>query len=284
MLKYLYTRLHILIQCLLPQHLLTWVAERLANSSRPPLKHWLISDFIKRYRIDMRSAAVEDIRAYPTFNSFFVRQLKPGARSIVAGKSEIASPVDGTIAQIGNIHSNQLLQAKHFYFDLENLLGGDQALAKTFYDGHFATLYLAPANYHRVHMPLTGQLNKTIFIPGKLFSVNRMTSELIPQLYSRNERLITIFDTAAGPMAIVLVGAMIVGSIQPVWRDQPIKSAVPIIDTPKQVILEKGDELGYFKLGSTIILLYVKNRITWDVTCRSNTTIQLGELLGSVHS
>jgi phosphatidylserine decarboxylase len=272
---------NIFIQCVLPQRFLTLIAGRLANASYPPLKNRLIAYFIKRYHVDLKAAAITDVQAYPTFNSFFIRRLRPETRPIVAGEKNIASPVDGTIAKIGCIHKNQLLQAKQFYFDLDHLLGGDKALAEPFYDGHFATLYLAPADYHRVHMPCAGQLHQALFIPGRLFSVNRMTSELIPHLYSRNERLITLFHTTAGPMAIILIGAMIVGSIQPFWQDHPIKSTT-LLSEKRTHHLAKGEELGHFKLGSTVILLYTKGKIAWEPSRQPQRTIQWGEHLGQI--
>src|SRR5579862_5099450 len=200
-----------LLQNLIPQHLLSRLSGQIAESRHPWLKNKLISYFMKHYHINMHEAIRENPQDYLSFNDFFIRQLKPNLRPICPGENAIASPVDCCIAQIGQAKSNQLLQAKDFYFDLENLLGKDVALAKKFYDANFATLYLAPSNYHRVHMPLTGTLVKSIYVPGKLFSVNRMTSELVPHLYSRNERLITVFETETGPMAIILVGALIVG-------------------------------------------------------------------------
>ena len=181
-------------------------------------------------------------------------------------------------AQIGNIQKKQLLQAKNFYFDLGTLLGGDTQLADNFHDGTFATIYLAPHNYHRVHMPLDGKLVKTIYVPGKLFSVNRMTSEIIPNLYSRNERLICVFDTTLGPMTIVLVGAMIVGSIQTVWMKNPIRANRIITETFSDGIqLIKGAELGYFKLGSTVILLFGKDKILSQSTLTTTSTLQVGQ-------
>lgn len=274
---------NIYLQYITPQRLLTVTMGWLARIRRPlRLKNWMINHFIKKYRVDMSAAILEDPTTYPDFNHFFIRHLKPALRPIVSGENNIASPVDGNIAQIGNINKNQLLQAKNFYFDLETLLGGDKELAQLFYDGSFATLYLAPRDYHRIHMPLSGSLVKSIYIPGKLFSVNRMTSELIPNLYSRNERLVTIFDTAAGPMAVILVGAMIVGSIQTVWMKQPIRSSHIQTDSLTQLDLATGAELGHFKLGSTVILLYGKNKVEWNPSCHVDLTIKFGQLFGKV--
>ncbi len=238
---------------------------------------------MKIYPVTLTEAIIEDARAYSTFNDFFTRQLKPELRPIEKNSQIIVSPVDGTVAQIGRIQQNQLIQAKNFYFSLESLLGDDPKLASLFYDGEFATLYLAPHNYHRVHMPLTGSLKKTIYIPGKLFSVNQMTSEIIPHLYSRNERLVTLFETEAGPMAIILVGAMIVGSIKTVWIDQPIRShRIHTREFTNEVTLEKGAELGLFKLGSTVILLYPHNTMTWSSNIQPGSSLQFGQPLGQL--
>lgn len=269
------------LQRFLPQHTLSQLMGRLAESHYPWIKDYLINQFSRRYQINLDEALISDPKNYPTFNSFFIRQLKPNARPIAEG--DLISPVDGTIAQLGHIHKNQLLQAKQHYFDLETLLGNDTQLAQTFYDGNFATLYLAPHNYHRVHMPIAGKLIKTIYVPGKLFSVNRITSELIPNLYSRNERLICVFETAAGKVAVILVGAMIVGSIQTAWMDQPIRAKQIITQSFSDGMpLTKGAELGYFKVGSTVILLFEKNKIEWLSSITSESQIQLGQLFGKI--
>ena len=187
------------------------------------------------------------------------------------------------ISQLGSISKNQLLQAKDFYYDLETLLGGDPALSSLFYDGSFATLYLAPRDYHRVHMPLTGNLVKSIYIPGKLFSVNKMTSEIIPELYAQNERLVTLFNTTAGPMAVVLVGAMIVGNIQTVWMNEPVRSNKSQISLPSaEIHLRKGAELGYFTLGSTVIVLFGKNKAVWSNAIHAESNVKVGQLLGNI--
>ena len=279
-------RFSVYAQYLLPQHLLTSLMGCVAESQHPWFKNRLIHRFIKTYKVDMSEAAIENPEAYPTFNNFFIRQLKPGLRPIVQEVQAIASPADGTIAQIGQIHKNQLLQAKNFYFDLDTLLGGDSELTSTFYNGSFATLYLAPHNYHRVHMPLSGRLEKTIYVPGKLFSVNRITSSIIPQLYARNERLIALFATPAGPMAVILVGAIIVGSIQTVWMQQPMRTKRIITEIfsnkSDKIELNKGDELGHFQLGSTVILLFAQNKITWAPALTSTATIKFGQFLGKI--
>lgn len=268
------------LQYLLPQHLISTLVGKLADSQQAWLKNILINQFIKRYHVNMSEALLENPEEYPTFNSFFIRQLKPEARPIDPSNSSIISPVDGIISQIGKIHEKQLLQAKDFYFDLDNLLGHEKQLSKTFTDGSFAILYLAPKDYHRVHMPITGKLKKTIYVPGKLFSVNRITSEIIPGLYSRNERLISLFETEIGEVAVILVGALIVGTICTMWSKEPIKNdRKEIHQFTNDHTLIKGEELGYFKMGSTVILLFEQNKINWS-PFEANSSIQLGQILG----
>jgi len=270
------------IQYIVPHHLLSTFMGWLADLRLRWLKNWMINRFIKKYHVDMSIAKIEDPVAYPTFNHFFIRQLKPSLRPVANDQRDIASPVDGTIAQIGQIYKSQLLQAKSHYYDLTTLLCNDAELVPLFGDGSFATLYLAPHNYHRVHMPLSGTLKKTIYVPGKLFSVNSMTSALIPNLYSRNERLISIFHTDAGPMAVILVGAMIVGSIQTVWMNNPIRSKkIQRTNHLNDIYLQKGAELGHFRLGSTVIILFGKHKIKWVPSLNTNSPVQFGQLLGN---
>lgn len=274
-------KLCVRIQYLLPHHLLAKFMGWLAECRTPWFKNFFIKRFIKRYNVDMTIAMVEDPDAYPTFNQFFIRQLKPQIRPIAAGEKDIACPVDGVIAQLGAVNKNQLLQAKYVYYDLETLLGGDTTLVQSFYDGSFITLYLAPNNYHRVHMPLSGKLQKTVYVPGSLFSVNRMTSDIIPNLYTRNERLISIFDTEAGSMAVILVGAMFVGSIQTVWMNAPVRASQKHTEIyPNHPVLTKGAELGHFKMGSTVIILYQKDKTAWLPSLHSNSSVELGQILG----
>lgn len=271
-------RLFVIIQYLLPQHLLSVCLGKAANCRHEALKNWAIKRFVKAYRVDLSEAIHENPEHYPTFNDFFIRRLKPEARPIADNSNAMICPADGTIAEIGSISQNQLLQAKNSYFDLEALLGNDTDAAKQFYNGNFATVYLAPNNYHRVHIPCDARLTKTIFIPGKLFSVNRITTDLIPNLYSRNERFVALFETATGPMAVILVGALIVGSMQMAWMDQPIRANHIIsesLKTPKN--FKKGDELGYFKLGSTVVVLFGKDAIDWQADLNTGTQVKVGQ-------
>lgn len=270
------------LQYLLPQHLISTAAGKLAESTKPWIKRTMIHQFLKRFPVNMREAALEDPDAYFSFNDFFTRTLKPGLRPITDKPGSIASPADGVIAQIGRVQGQQLLQAKSMYFSLNSLFAG-HPLAEQFANGAFATFYLAPQHYHRVHMPLTGKLRQSIYVPGRLFSVNRMTADLIPNLYARNERLLLIFDTEAGLMAVILVGALIVGSLQTAWMHEPIRSSHILIDMPTTPIeLAKGAELGHFKMGSTVILLFAQDRVTWSNQLTLNDTSLMGQLLGEI--
>src|SRR3990167_4953008 len=204
----------IFLQYFTPHHWLTHFMGWLAESETPWLKNFLIKRFLKRYAVNLHEARIENPLSYSSFNQFFIRQLKPALRTICKEPFAVSSPVDGTLTQICSIQTNQLLQAKNHYYDLEGILGNEKHLAKHFYNGCYATFYLAPQNYHRVHMPLDGQLEQTIYIPGRLFSVNLITTDYVPRLFSRNERLVAVFNTEAGKMAVILVGAMIVGNIK----------------------------------------------------------------------
>lgn|SRR3990167_1694882 len=278
------SRLFIFLQSITPQHLFTRLMGKIADISWPPFKNALIKLFMLRYPIDLSEACIEDPNAYPTFNQFFTRQLKPELRPIDPHQASIVSPADGSISICAQIKQNQLLQAKNHYFTLEALLGNDQTLAEHFYDGSFMTIYLAPHNYHRVHMPLNGHLLQTTYVPGKLFSVSNLTADYVPNLYSNNERLITLFKTEAGLMAVILVGAMIVGSIQTVWQNAPERSkTIQNKDySQNNLYLEKGAELSQFKLGSTVILLFEKNAITWLTNLQSQSPLQYGQAIAHI--
>lgn len=272
-------KLHFLLQSLAPQHALSRLAGWFGNCRWVWLKNILINYFIRRYQVDINLATLNHIDDYPTFNHFFTRYLKPGLRPIVEGSHQIASPADGCISQIGKIHQNAIFQAKGFYYSLETLLGNNEALTHTFQNGEFATIYLAPKDYHRVHMPLTGRLRQTIYIPGKLFSVNQQTASMIPNLFTRNERLVCLFDTQLGPMAVILVGAMLVGSIKTIW---PLKMPSGVYTDAEGIEIQKGAELGHFKMGSTVIVLFPHNAMHWSSQWKENAVIQMGEELGLI--
>ncbi len=273
-------KLNILLQHIVPQHILSRLAGWIANSRWYWLKTKLINDFIRRYQVDLSIAKLEKVDDYPSFNSFFTRQLKPIYRPIADGSQHIACPVDGCVSQAGKINKHSLFQAKGRSFSLNDLLGGRTELAKHFHDGEFATLYLAPKDYHRVHMPLKGKLIETIYIPGKLFSVNQDTTKAVPKLFSRNERLVCIFETESGPMAVILVGAMLVSGIETVWPSNFYTKTLLQETFEKGISLEKGAELGHFKMGSTVILLFPKNTAKWVEELKEESNVKMGSLMG----
>jgi len=278
-------RLFILSQYCIPQHTLSRLIGYLADCENPWLKSKIIQLFSHFFPINMAEAERENHEQYVSFNDFFTRELKAGARPIVQDENTIASPADGAISEIGTIEKDQLLQAKGHKYSLLALLGGDTALAEQFNNGAFATIYLSPKDYHRVHMPLAGTLQKTLYVPGKLFSVNQTTANNVPGLFARNERLVCVFETDSGPMIVILVGAMIVAAIETVWAGQiaPQSKKVNAIDLTKTIELNKGGEMGRFKLGSTAIVLFPENTVTWNETLENGSAIQLGELLGTIN-
>jgi phosphatidylserine decarboxylase len=261
-------KLFIKLQHLVPQHPLSRLIGRIASSENIWIKNTFIKWFVKRYQVDMALAAEENPLAYASFNDFFTRALKPNIRPIAREPNAIVCPADGAISQLGKIVNGSIFQAKGQDFTTEELLGGDSELAEAFADGDFATIYLSPKDYHRVHMPYAGKLIKMISIPGELFSVNTVTANHVPRLFARNERVVGVFDTDLGPMAIVLVGAMIVAGIETVWDGQLAPMGSREIETSlypyQNISLEKGAEMGRFKLGSTAIILFAKNKIKWE--------------------
>lgn len=277
-------RLFIFLQYCIPQHTLSRLIGYLADSENPWLKSQLIRLFSHFFTINIAEAAPDNYEQYASFNAFFTRALKVGARPIVQDQRAVVSPADGSISEIGIIKNDQLLQAKGHHYSLKALLGGDDALAEQFNNGAFATVYLSPKDYHRVHMPLAGTLQKTRYVPGKLFSVNQTTANNVAGLFARNERLICVFDTEYGPMVVILVGAMIVAAIETVWAGQvaPQSKKINTIDMTKTISLEKGGEMGRFKLGSTAIVLFPENTVQWNDALSNGSSIKLGELLGTL--
>lgn len=273
-------KLFIKVQHLIPQHLLSRFIGQIASSENTFVKNTFINWFIKRYQVDMALAEQENPSAYACFNDFFTRALKPGIRPISREPHAIVCPADGAISQLGKIVNGRVFQAKGQDYSTQELLGGDETLAQEFTDGDFATVYLAPKDYHRVHMPYAGKLRCMVTIPGDLFSVNTVTANNVPRLFSRNERVAAIFDTDIGPMAVVLVGAMIVAGIETVWDGE----IAPIMNREIQtslypyqnITLEKGAEMGRFKLGSTAIILFAKNKIKWETQFTAGTTTRVG--------
>lgn len=272
--------LYVLAQYCCPQHKLTRFVGWLAECRWKWFKNWAIKRLIRKYHVNLSEALSENIADYPDFNSFFTRQLKPGVRPIAPGDATFSSPADGCVSQIGKINNDTLLQAKNFNYTTISLLGGAEALAQSFENGSFATIYLAPKDYHRVHMPITGKLLETTYIPGKLFSVNPLTAETVPHLFARNERLVCLFETAIGPVAIILVGAMLVGNIQTVWPMQHPRHKITTEKYADEWVLERGAELGLFKMGSTVIMLLPQNSVEWLTTLQENSVVKMGEKIG----
>lgn len=275
-----------LLESLIPQHFISRFMGRLGNCHWRWFKNFFIQTFINLYHVNMSEALEPDPKKYATFNDFFTRALKPTARTIVAGDNEIACPADGFISQIGQIANGKIFQAKNFYCDLKQLLADSNELTALFQNGNFVTVYLAPKNYHRVHIPYTGTLRKMIYVPGKLFPVKVRSVNYVPNLFARNERVISFFETEAGPMAVILVGAMIVGSIETVWAGEITPSKSHQIQEwnyeNSSIKLSKGEELGRFKMGSTAIVLFGPNHVTWTPTLQPEYEVRLGQLLGII--
>ncbi len=280
-------RLFAFSQHLMPQHAISRVARLLAESKRSSVKTPFINTFIKQYGIDMSEAENSDPASYANFNDFFTRALKPGARTIAKGEKSLACPADGAVSQLGDIKQGRIFQAKGHDFGLKELLGGDSSLESEFQGGKFSTIYLSPKDYHRIHIPFTGTLRSMTYIPGKLFSVNPATVNNVDNLFARNERVSCIFDTENGPMAVVLVGAMIVASIETVWAGlvTPPRQKLTTWDYPSSgkdsIQLNKGDELGRFKLGSTVVLCFPENSIEWDKNLKEGSVTRMGEEIAS---
>jgi len=275
-------RLFIWLQHLLPQHRLSRLVFAATRVRTRWFKNLLTRGYLALFAVDMTEAIEIDPYGYASFNEFFTRALRPEARPIAAGAAEIASPVDGTVSECGGIERDSLLQAKGRRYTLAELLA-QQAWARRFENGSFATLYLAPYNYHRIHMPLRGRLLDTVYVPGRLFSVNSVTAQHVPRLFARNERVLTLCEGDFGQFAVVLVGALNVGSIATVWAGDitpAARRAVTHIPAPAAPVLEKGAELGRFNMGSTVILLFEPNRIRWDPTLRAGAAMRWGQILG----
>jgi phosphatidylserine decarboxylase len=278
--------LFILLQYLLPQHLLSRLTGWLAESRIVWLKNLLISQFVKHFDVNMSEALEPEPTAYDNFNAFFTRALKEGARPIDPSPGVVVCPADGAISQLGAIEHGRIFQAKGQSYTALELLGGDEHRANQFAEGEFATIYLSPRDYHRVHMPVAGQLTAQTYIPGQLFSVNQVTAENVPRLFARNERLVCYFDTEFGPMAMVLVGALIVAGIETIWSGQvapPTREpkTVDFKSAPAGVGLDRGEEMGRFKLGSTVILLFPRDAIDWQPQFQAGTPTQLGQVLAT---
>lgn len=280
------TRLFLLLQYLLPQHLVSRLGARLAQVRHPLLKNALIRGFIRRFDVDMSEAAQPNASHYPHFNAFFTRALRPGVRPVDARADAVTSPADGAVSQIGTIEGGRIFQAKGHAFSTAELLA-DSADAALFDGGAFATIYLSPRDYHRVHMPLDATLRRLRHVPGSLFSVNAVTAGAVPALFARNERVVCLFDSSHGPLALVLVGAMVVAGIETVWTG-PIAPAghdVLTLDYTRDVqarSLAKGAEMGRFQLGSTVIVLLPRNGVRWNDTLSAGSPLRMGQHIGTL--
>ena len=277
-------RLFILMQYVLPHHLLSRLAGCLANCTWTWVKNPFITWFVGHYAVDMSQAEEENPKAYKSFNDFFTRALKADARPLDPTEQGILCPADGTISQLGKIEHGRIFQAKGHSFSVTELLGGNPEHARAFQGGEFATVYLSPRDYHRVHMPFAGTLTEMIYVPGRLFSVNQTTAENVPELFARNERVVCLFDTDAGPMAVVLVGAMIVASVETVWAGlvaPPTRQLRSTAYGQTAPSLGKGDEMGRFKLGSTAIVLFGPDAAKWQADLKAGSAVSMGQLLGS---
>jgi phosphatidylserine decarboxylase len=281
-------RLFVGLQHLLPQHLLSRLMYRLARVESPPLKRWMIRTYVRQVGVDLSVAAQPDLSAYPHLNAFFTRALRPEARPLDPAPEAVLSPVDGTISQIGTITDGRIIQAKGHDYSVSDLLGGQTDAPHSFAGGSFATIYLSPRDYHRIHMPLAGDLAAMTYLGGRLFSVNAVTAALVPGLFARNERVVCRFDSEAGPMAVILVGAIFVGGIATVWEGEvtPARSGLGsrrwnYTGETRRVHLGRGQEMGRFNLGSTVILLFPAGAVTWDAALTAGRSVRMGQRIGT---
>ena len=280
-------RVKVAFQYIMPQLYLTQLAGWFAQQKWGAVTHFVIKAFAKKYNVDMSEAKKENFSDYESFNQFFIRELKDDARKINENPTALCLPADGRVSQIGHIDDERLLQAKGHFFSLSDLLAGDEELVNTFKNGEFATIYLSPRDYHRVHMPCDATLRKMIYVPGDLFSVNPFLAEHVPNLFARNERVICVFDTAFGPMVQILVGATITASMSTVWAgviNPPRTGEVKVwtYQGDSAIKLTKGQEMGAFQLGSTVINLFPANSVTLAEHLEVDVPVRMGEILATM--
>ena len=280
-------RAKVAFQYIMPQLYLTQFAGWFAQQKWGAVTHFVIKVFAKKYNVDMSEAKKENFSDYESFNQFFIRELKDDARKINKNPTALCLPADGRVSQIGHIDDDRLLQAKGHFFSLSDLLAGDEELVNTFKNGEFATIYLSPRDYHRVHMPCDATLRKMIYVPGDLFSVNPFLAEHVPNLFARNERVICVFDTAFGPMVQILVGATITASMSTVWAgviNPPRTGEVKVwtYQEDNAIKLTKGQEMGAFQLGSTVINLFPANSVTLAEHLEVDVPVRMGEILATM--
>ncbi|MDB5929407.1 MAG: phosphatidylserine decarboxylase [Polaromonas sp.] len=280
-------RFAVLPQYLLPKQALTQFAGLVASRKRGRVTTEIIRRFVAKYQVNMDEALNADIASYLSFNDFFTRALKPGARPLAS--AELICPVDGAISQFGPIEHDQIVQAKGHKYSTTAMVGGDQALAAQYHDGSFATIYLSPKDYHRIHMPCDGRLTRMIYVPGDLFSVNPVTARGVPGLFARNERVVCVFESARGPFVLALVGATIVGSMATVWhgvvnppRGKVVREWLYPVSSNKPedaIFLKQGDEMGRFLLGSTVVMLFPKGPLRFNPDWAPGRAVRLGEAM-----
>lgn len=273
-------KLFVILQYLIPHHLLSAVMHAVTRIEWPPLKNYIIRRVIDIYQVDLSSAQEQHPQNYPSFNAFFTRALAEDARPIATGGTA-CSPVDGTVSQAGDIKDGRIFQAKQHSYSLAELLGGNDQLAAEFENGKFTTIYLSPRDYHRIHMPQTGTLRSMTHVPGRLFSVSPLTTREVPRLFARNERLVNIFDTDNGPMAVIMVGAIFVSSMDTVWAGtvtpRRLRPTTSVYQQQDNIRLEKGQEMGRFNMGSTVILLHPENSLEWDEKLIPEASVVMGQ-------
>lgn len=279
--------LRTLLQYLIPHHALSRFIYWVMRIRWPFFKNALINWFIKQYKVDMSQAENPDITRYPDFNHFFTRSLSAGARPIAQQKGAVISPVDGRISELGEIKADTIVQAKGYRYSIETLLGGDAEAAKRFFNGSFINIYLSPRDYHRIHMPVTGELQSMTYVPGRLFSVSPSAVRSIPQLFTRNERVVSLFDSELGYFAMVKVGALFVSSIDTVWHGAVTPRKPRTLQRwdyqqGVQPRLERGDEAARFNMGSTVILLFEPGKLTWKADLCPHRPVQLGEIIADM--
>jgi len=279
--------LKVLPQYLMPGHLVSRLIHAFTRIRHPAIKNPFTDWFIKQFTVNMDEAQQSDPHAYEHFNAFFTRALKDGVRPVVSGPNQLACPVDGTVSQAGPISDGRIFQAKGHDYSLEQLLGGSAKRAELFQGGSFATIYLSPRDYHRIHMPFAGTLREMIHVPGRLFSVSPATTRVIPGLFARNERVISLFDTEAGPMALIKVGAVNVGSIETIWAGEVTPPAGRVVrvrryEGAEAISLKKGEEMGRFNMGSTVIVLFGPDAVEWAADIQPGATVRLGQELAAL--
>ena len=271
-------------QYIIPQHFLSLIMYRITRCEVVWFKNLFIRFIVKQYKVNLEEAAQTDLAAYPSFNAFFTRLLKEGVHQFPDDRKVPVSPVDGVVSQAGEIESGQIIQAKNHQYSVLELVGGDDDLASQFKTGQFATIYLSPKDYHRIHMPVTGKLRKMRYVPGDLFSVSPRTARTVPDLFARNERVVVTFDTELGPMVMVLVGAIFVGSMETVWSGKitpPYGKDIQHWDYhgEQAITLQKGEEMGRFNMGSTVVMLLPLESKLFKQEFSAGAVIQLGQAM-----